>query len=67
MTHKEIKLLKSIKRWAKANYETSHGASTIIECYDDEQILIEFKTLKAAKERCKLLDEQNANVICEIF
>lgn len=42
--------VEQIKQWALDNYNACYGASTLIECYTDEELDAEFDSLEAAKE-----------------
>jgi len=48
-----------VRELAQLNYEA--GGSYIIECFTDEEILEEFKTLDDVKTYCKLKCEQATN------
>lgn len=48
MTTNEIKLIKDIRDLAAEQYE--QGGDVIIECYEDEEILKEFSSVKEAQE-----------------
>lgn len=54
-------LIKSIKEWAMANYDTSFGASALLETKTDQELTSEFKTLAQAQEWASLQDEAMAN------
>lgn len=59
-------LVEQIKAWAMENYSKSFGASTIIECFTDEDIAEQFKSLDEAKEYAQLQSEQYQNAICDM-
>lgn len=58
-------LVEQIKAWAMENYEKSWGASVIIECFEDEDIAEQFKSLDEAKEYAQLQSEQYQNAWCD--
>jgi hypothetical protein len=64
----------AIKAWATERYETSFGASEIIECFTDAELgelVAHCRTVKGAIAfagiRCEIRDEQNAGACNEIF
>jgi len=59
--------VEQIKAWAMDNYAESYGASSLIECWTDEELDAEFKSLEDAKSAAKLWDEQYHSVRSEIF
>ena len=42
--------VEAIKQWALENYASSWGASTLIECFTDEELDAEFESFDAAKQ-----------------
>lgn len=58
-------LVEQIKAWAMENYNKSFGASTIIECFTDEEIAAGFSSLADAKAFASLQDEQYQNAWCD--
>ena len=50
-----------IKAWALENYEKCYGASCLIECFTDEELTKEFKTLDDAKDFATMMSEQLLN------
>ena len=62
-----MSVVAEIKAWANENYEKSFGASSLVECWTDEELAAEFTTLAAAKEWAGLQDELNADITAEIF
>lgn len=61
MTTKQQTMVAAIKAWALANYEKSFGASSLVECFDDDELAAEFTSLADAKRYAKLQSEQFAN------
>ncbi len=57
----KAEMVEAIKAWAHANYEKSFGASSLIECFTDEELAAEFKSLADAKRYAKLQSEQFSN------
>ena len=57
-------LVTKIKNWALANYEKSYGASALIECFSDQELIGQFSSLTEAKRWAMLQSEgwQNANI-----
>jgi len=64
MTKAQQAFVDDIKSWAMEHYNESFGASCIIECMTDEEILAEFNSVEDAKSYASLQDEQyqNANI-----
>lgn len=60
MTESQATLIRDIQNWAHDNYE-SYGASSIIECFEDEEILEEFSSLADAQDYAALMDEMYSN------
>ncbi len=58
---KGASLIKEVRDWATANYNTSYGASALIETFTDEELVEQFKSLAAAKRWAKLQDEAHQN------
>ena len=58
-------LVDKIKEWANANYETSYGASVIVECYTDAEIEQQFKSVADAQEFAELQDDRMSDVSAE--
>ena len=58
-------LVDKIKEWANANYETSYGASCIVECFTDAEIEEQFSSLAEAKAYAALQDDAMADVGAE--
>ena len=54
-----------IKAWANKNYETSYGASALVDTYTDDELAKEFASLADAKAWAKLHDEAYAEVRAE--
>jgi hypothetical protein len=61
MTPEQQTTVDAIKAWAIANYEKSFGASSLVECFTDEELAAEFPSLAAAKRHAKLMSEQFSN------
>jgi hypothetical protein len=59
MTSEQQAFVDEVKRVCTDNYEA--GGDTIIECYTDEQILKEFKTMDEVKDFCGLQVESALN------
>ena len=58
-------LVDDIKAWANKHYETSYGASVIVECYTDAEIEQEFNSVADAQEFAELQDDRKADVCAE--
>lgn len=56
---------KEIKAWAKANYETSYFASTIIECWDEDDF--EDMDMKLLLELEGAVNEQCNAARCDMY
>ena len=62
---REIK--NKIIEWAKANYEKSYAAQTVIECWDDEDFA-EYKSLAEFKKNyVAFTDDRYADIRATVF
>jgi hypothetical protein len=61
MDDRKAAMVEKIKVWALANYEKSFGASSLVECFTDEELAAEFNSLADAKRYAKLQSEQYSN------
>lgn len=59
MTDEQKTLVEDIKRVCLANYE--QGGDEVIECYTDEEIIRDFKSVADAKDYCGLRVENATN------
>jgi hypothetical protein len=64
VTTKQQAIVDAIKAWAIANYEKSFGASSLVECFSDEELATEFQSLADAKRYAKLQSEMYSNAQC---
>lgn len=53
--------VEQIKAWANENYESSYGASCLIECFNDKELDETFPTFGHAVEYAAATDEQLSN------
>ena len=54
--------IKEVRDWAHANYGRSFGASSIIECFTDEDIIRQFKSLDDVIAHASLLDDVHRDI-----
>jgi len=66
MTPAQQAFVDDVKSWAMENYNKSFGASCIIECMTDDEILAEFNSVQDAKSYAKLQDEAYMNARCDM-
>ena len=59
LTPEQQQFVKEVRDLCTRNYDK--GGDTIIECYTDEEIVSEFKTLDEVKKFCGLKVEQALN------
>ena len=55
-----------IIEWAKANYDESYAAQTVIECYGDEDFQ-EYESLEDFLEYAGALDDRYTDIRAEVF
>jgi len=58
MDERKAAMVEKIKQWALANYEKSFGASSLVECFSDEELAEQFNSLADAKRYAKLQSER---------
>lgn len=59
LTEQERAFVREVTAFCEAHYE--EGGDLIVECYEDSEILEEFKTLDEVKAFCKLHVENGLN------